>query len=112
MQVLDAPADAMIRRKNDGSLLRSLHLDSLNEVLLRIDLFANLVASELLNFPVERLSIQIACRTAIEPADTLGRAIERVWDEQAGTPNSPWVFSMRGASAALVTTRRPHASIS
>jgi hypothetical protein len=39
MQMLDASADAVIRRKDDGSLRRSLDLDSLDEVFWRIDGF-------------------------------------------------------------------------
>ncbi|WP_156971161.1 NACHT domain-containing protein [Beijerinckia mobilis] len=58
-----------------------LHLDSLDEALLRIDSIANLLASELLTTPTERMSIRIACRTAVWPADTLGTALRNIWGE-------------------------------
>jgi hypothetical protein len=52
MQMLDASADAVIRRKDDGSLRRSLDLDSLDEVFWRIDLSANLIAFAIVASPV------------------------------------------------------------
>lgn len=73
----------MKRWKNDGSRL-VLHLDSLDEALLRIDSIANLIASELLNLPTDRLSIRIACRTAVWPAETLGRTLINIFGQQAG----------------------------
>jgi hypothetical protein len=48
-----------------------LHLDSLDEALLRIDSIANLLAEELARYPTSRMSVRIACRTAIWPAATL-----------------------------------------
>jgi len=60
-----------------------LHLDSLDEALLRIDTIANLLASELPQFPIDRLSIRIACRTAVWPADTLEPALKSIWGEAA-----------------------------
>jgi hypothetical protein len=51
---------------------------------LRIDSIANLIASELPNLPTDRLSIRIACRTAVWPAETLGRALTDIFGEQAG----------------------------
>lgn len=56
-----------------------LHLDSLDEALLRIDTVANLLASELSTVPSDRLSIRIACRTAVWPANVLGGALKRAW---------------------------------
>jgi hypothetical protein len=76
--------EKMVRWKQDGSHL-VLHLDSLDEALLRIETIANLIAAELPNLPVDRLSIRIACRTAVWPADTLGVALEGIWPKQAGT---------------------------
>jgi hypothetical protein len=61
------------------------HLDSLDEALLRIDSIANLLASELPSIPTERLSIRIACRTAVWPAQTLGAALSRIWADASGT---------------------------
>ena len=69
--------------KNGGSRL-FLHLDSLDEALLRIDSIANLLASELPGIPTDRLSIRIACRTAVWPANTLGVALNGIWGEAAG----------------------------
>jgi hypothetical protein len=40
-----------------------LHLDSLDEALLRVDSIANLLAAELPGTPTERMSLRIACRT-------------------------------------------------
>jgi hypothetical protein len=74
--------EKMTRWKNDGSHL-FLHLDSLDEALLRIDSIANLIASELPNLPTDRLSIRIACRTAVWPAETLGSALTNIFGEQA-----------------------------
>jgi hypothetical protein len=67
----------MVRWKQDGSHF-VLHLDSLDEALLRIETVANLIAIELPNLPVDRLSIRIACRTAVWPAETLGVALEGI----------------------------------
>jgi len=75
--------EKMKRWKSDGSHL-FLHLDSLDEALLRIDSIANLIASELPNLPTDRLSIRIACRTAVWPAETLGSALTNIFGEQAG----------------------------
>ncbi|NGX94744.1 MAG: hypothetical protein G4V63_05775, partial [Candidatus Afipia apatlaquensis] len=75
--------EKMTRWKDDASRL-VLHLDSLDEALLRIDSIANLIASELPNLPTDRLSIRIACRTAVWPAETLGRALTDIFGEQAG----------------------------
>jgi hypothetical protein len=69
----------------NGSSHLFLHLDSLDEALLRIDSIANLLASELPGIPTDRLSIRIACRTAVWPADTLGAALTGIWGDAAGT---------------------------
>jgi hypothetical protein len=68
----------------NGSSHLFLHFDSLDEALLRIDSIANLLASELPGIPTGRLSIRIACRTAIWPADTLGAALKGIWGEASG----------------------------
>jgi len=69
----------------DGSSHLFLHLDSLDEALLRIDSIANLLAAELPALPTDRLSIRIACRTAVWPAATLGIALTGIWGEGART---------------------------
>jgi predicted NACHT family NTPase len=76
-------SEKFIGWKNGTSQL-FLHLDSLDEVLLRIDSIANLLASELSEVPAERISIRIACRTAVWPADTLGAALKRIWGDKSG----------------------------
>jgi hypothetical protein len=68
-----------------GSSHLLLHIDSLDEALLRIDSIANLFASELPGLPTDRLSIRIACRTAVWPAETLGVALKNIWGEDSGT---------------------------
>ena len=60
-----------------------LHLDSLDEALLRIDSLANLIESELPHLPTDRLSVRIACRTAVWPQHILERAFERIWGKEA-----------------------------
>jgi hypothetical protein len=60
-----------------------LHLDSLDEALLRIDSIANLLTDELPRRPVERLSVRIACRTAVWPTATLETALCGIWGEAA-----------------------------
>jgi hypothetical protein len=68
----------------NGSSSLFLHLDSLDEALLRIDTIANLLASELRDTPTERMSIRIACRTAVWPANTLGVALTSIWGDASG----------------------------
>ena len=66
-----------------GTMHLFLHLDSLDESLLRIDSIANLIASELPHLPTERMSLRIACRTAVWPDHTLEPALTRIWGEEA-----------------------------
>jgi hypothetical protein len=77
-------SDKFVAWKNGNSHL-FLHLDSLDEALLRIDSIANLLAAELPGTPTERMSLRIACRTAVWPADTLGSALTSIWGEASGT---------------------------
>lgn len=65
-----------------GSSHLVLFLDSLDEALLRIDSIANLLASELPRYPASRMSVRIACRTAVWPSETLELALGRVWGEE------------------------------
>jgi hypothetical protein len=58
-----------------------LHLDSLNEAMLRVETLAGLLAEELQAAPSDRLSVRIACRTAVWPAGTLGTAFANIWQE-------------------------------
>lgn len=68
--------------KNGNSHL-FLHLDSLDEALLRINSIANLLASVLPELPSARMSIRIACRTAVWPANILEVALTRIWANSA-----------------------------
>jgi hypothetical protein len=67
--------------KGDSHLV--LHLDSLDEALLRIDTIASLLADELPRYPTERLSIRIVCRTAVWPSATLEPALRGIWGDSA-----------------------------
>ena len=60
-----------------------LHLDSLDEALLRIDTIASLLADELPKLPVERLWLRIACRTAVWPGMILTPVLETLWGNEA-----------------------------
>lgn len=66
----------------DGGHWLHLYLDSLDECLLRIDNVAAVLADELDDYPVERLSVRIACRTAEWP-ELLETEFKRMWGEEA-----------------------------
>jgi predicted NACHT family NTPase len=76
-------SDKFVAWRNGNSHL-FLHLDSLDEALLRIDSIANLLGAELPGTPTERMSLRIACRTAVWPADTLGSALTSIWGDTSG----------------------------
>jgi hypothetical protein len=76
-------SDKFVAWKNGNSHL-FLHLDSLDEALLRIDSIANFLAAELPGTRTERMSLRIACRTAVWPANTLGVALTGIWGEAVG----------------------------
>jgi len=61
----------------------NLHLDSLDEALLRIDSIANLLASELPRYPTSRMSVRIACRTAVWPGGILEPSLSELWGNDA-----------------------------
>jgi hypothetical protein len=63
-----------------GDWLMHLHLDSLDECLLRIDNVAAILADELPKQPVDRLHLRIACRTAPCPA-LLENALEDLYGD-------------------------------
>jgi hypothetical protein len=60
-----------------------LYLDSLDEALLRIDSVAALLADGLPRYPTERMSVRIACRTAVWPHEPLETALKTIWGEDA-----------------------------
>ncbi|UPK28420.1 NACHT domain-containing protein [Bradyrhizobium sp. 195] len=66
-----------------GSSHLVLHLDSLDEALLRIDSIANLLASELPRYPTSRMSVRIACRTASWPGAILEPVLGSLWGKDA-----------------------------
>ncbi|NSW84362.1 MAG: hypothetical protein HPY90_14060 [Syntrophothermus sp.] len=65
-----------------GEYRLHLFLDSLDECLLRIDTVATLLLDELKKYPVERLCLRIACRTADWP-NVLERGLRELWGEEA-----------------------------
>jgi hypothetical protein len=66
-------------KEGDGHL--TLHLDSLDEAMLRIETLHHLIAEGIRTLPTDRLSIRIACRTAVWPANTLGHVLKETWGE-------------------------------
>jgi hypothetical protein len=78
-RIFEAPA-FLGWKASAGHLI--LYIDGLDEAMLRIETLANLLADELLKTATpERLSIRIACRTAVWPASTLGAAFTELWGE-------------------------------
>jgi hypothetical protein len=76
-------SEKFLEWKNGSSQL-FLHLDSLDEALLRIDSIANLLGSVFPELPTERMSIRIGCRTAVWPTNTLGASLNRIWGDASG----------------------------
>jgi predicted NACHT family NTPase len=66
----------------EGDYRLNLFLDSLDECLLRIDTVASLLADELTKYPIERLNLRIACRTADWP-NVLERGLIDLWGNEA-----------------------------
>ena len=66
----------------NGDYRLYLFLDSLDECLLRIDTVATLLVDELKKFPVNRLALRIACRTADWPSN-LEEGLVELWGEEA-----------------------------
>ncbi len=58
-----------------------LFLDSLDEAMLQINTVAHLLVEGLRNLPTKRMSIRIACRTAVWPFKTLGDPLKEIWGE-------------------------------
>lgn len=65
----------------EGDYRLHVFLDSLDECLLRVDTVAALLVDELRNYPVERLSLRIGCRTAEWPASLLEQGLKDLWGE-------------------------------
>src|SRR2546422_3171518 len=69
------------RAWRDGSHRLHLYLDSLDEGLLTITVLATLLIEELKGYPVDRLSLRIACRTAVWPAP-LEDGLRSLWGDE------------------------------
>jgi len=65
-----------------GNFRLYIFLDSLDECLLRIDTLAALLVNKLTMYPVERLNLRVACRTANWP-NILEDAFKDVWGTDA-----------------------------
>lgn len=72
--------DPVFRSWLDGEHQLHLFLDSLDECLLRIDTIADLLLEELKKYPVERLYLRIACRTADWPI-SLEEGLRKLWGD-------------------------------
>lgn len=77
-QIFESPA---ITAWKGGAGHLTLHLDSLDEAMLRIETIPHLLAEGIRGLPTDRLSVRIACRTAVWPADTLGNVLREIWGE-------------------------------
>ncbi|HLI86064.1 MAG TPA: hypothetical protein VKV17_19265, partial [Bryobacteraceae bacterium] len=77
-QIFESPEVAAWKADNTRLYLL---LDSLDEVMLRIETVADLLAHEIRNLPTDRLFVRITCRTAVWPASILGYALEQIWGE-------------------------------
>lgn len=66
----------------EGEYKLHLFLDSLDECLLRVSTVAEFLGDELARYPVERLCLRIACRTADWPI-SLEHNLERLWGQDA-----------------------------
>jgi predicted NACHT family NTPase len=67
----------------NGNTQLTLSLDSLDEALLRIDNVAAFLADGLPRYPTTRMSIRIACRTAVWPHELLEPTLKTIWSEDA-----------------------------
>jgi len=66
----------------DGEHQLHLFFDSLDECILRIDTIADMLLEELKKYPVERLNLRIACRTADWPIH-LEEGLRKLWGDGA-----------------------------
>ena len=66
-------------KEGDGRLY--LLLDSLDEAMIQIKPLVYRLVHEFRHLPTDRLSVRIACRTAVWPASTLGADLTEIWGE-------------------------------
>jgi hypothetical protein len=72
-----------LREWETGSHELLLSLDSLDECMLRVETVANLLSSRLSHYPVNRLWLRIACRTAVwAQLQSLEKALARLWRQE------------------------------
>lgn len=71
----------LVKNWKTGNSRLYLHLDSLDESMLRIETVAHVLADGLRGLPKERLAVRIACRTVVWPADTLGAPLKEIWGD-------------------------------
>ncbi len=80
--IRDLFEDPVFTAWEKGSHQLHIFLDSLDECLLRIETLATLLVDQLQNYPVERLRLRVACRTADWP-NILEQGLINLWGEQA-----------------------------
>jgi Cdc6-like AAA superfamily ATPase len=85
-----------------GDTRLCLHLDSLDEAMLRIETVPHLLAEGIRELPADRLSVRLACRTAVWPAATLGRTLTSIWGESGRGVFELAPLRRRDVLAALV----------
>jgi predicted NACHT family NTPase len=66
----------------DSDYRLHLFLDSLDECLLRVDTVAALLVDELRDYPIDRLSLRIGCRTAEWPTNLLENDLRKLWGDE------------------------------
>jgi hypothetical protein len=93
--------EAAAWRDGDERLL--LFLDSLDEALLSVEVIASRLPSLLAGYPVDRLTLRIACRTAEWP-DFLGNALQEIWAGEAYGVYE--IVPLRKADVRLAATHR------
>jgi hypothetical protein len=104
--VFDSPAVAGWKA---GAARLFLLLDSLDEAMLRIETVPHLLAEGIQGLPADRLSVRIACRTAVWPSGTLGRTLRELYGEpKAGVfelapPRRRDVLTALAANEILIT---------
>jgi len=79
-ELFDSPK---FRKWKTGSHELLLSLDSLDECMLRVETVANLLSSRLGRYPVDRLWLRIACRTAVwAQLQFLEEALAKLWRQE------------------------------
>ena len=72
---------AKVSSWKEGDSRLYLFLDSLDEAMIEIKRLAHRLVAEFRSLPTDRLSVRIACRTAVWPASILGDPLEEIWGE-------------------------------